>query len=45
VALRQWQIDEIEKSIDEADRDEFASDKEVEQLLKRWMLWRPTGNC
>ncbi|MGD1216145.1 MAG: hypothetical protein ABR861_14285 [Terriglobales bacterium] len=45
VALDQWQIEEIAKGIDKADRDEFASDKEVEQSLKRWTRGRPTGNC
>ncbi|MGA2235524.1 MAG: hypothetical protein ABSG23_08625 [Terriglobales bacterium] len=44
-ALGQWQIEEIEKGIDEADRGEFASDEEVEEVLKRWMRSRPTGNC
>jgi len=43
--LEQWQIEEIEKGIDEADRGEFASDEEVEEVLKRWMRSRPTGNC
>jgi RHH-type rel operon transcriptional repressor/antitoxin RelB len=36
VALNEWQIGEIQKGIEEADRGEFASDKEVEQVLKRW---------
>jgi predicted transcriptional regulator len=43
--LERWQIEQIEKSIAEADRGEFASDEEVEQLLKRWTRFRPTGNC
>jgi predicted transcriptional regulator len=43
--LEQWQIEEIEKGIAEADRGEFASDKEVEQSLKRLTRWRPAGNC
>jgi predicted transcriptional regulator len=44
-ALAQWQIEEIEKGIAEADRGEFASDEEVEQVLKRWTHGSPTGNC
>jgi RHH-type transcriptional regulator, rel operon repressor / antitoxin RelB len=36
VALNEWQIEEIRKGIEEADRGEFASDKQVEQSLKRW---------
>jgi len=42
--LERWQIEEIKKGIAEADRGEFASDEEVEQVLKRWMRWHTTGN-
>jgi predicted transcriptional regulator len=45
VAPQQWQIEEIKKAIDEADRDEFASDQEVEQTLLCRMRWSPTGDC
>jgi predicted transcriptional regulator len=45
VELEKWQIDEIKKGLDEADRGEFASDTEVEQVLKRWTRGRPTVNC
>ena len=41
-ALARWQIEEIEKAIAEADRGEFASDKEVEEVLNRWTHGRPT---
>ena len=41
--LEKWQIEEIKRGLDEADRGEFASDAEVEQSLKRLMRWRPTG--
>jgi predicted transcriptional regulator len=34
--LARWQIEEIKQALDEADRGEFASDEEVEQVLKRW---------
>ncbi len=43
--LGQWQIEEIKKGLDEADRNGFASDEEVAQLLKRLTRWRPTGGC
>jgi predicted transcriptional regulator len=43
--LERWQIEEIKKGIAEADRDEFASDEEVEQTLKRLMRGHPTGSC
>ncbi len=36
VSVTEWQIAEITKAIAAADRGEFASDKEVEQRLKRW---------
>ncbi|MFY9560837.1 MAG: hypothetical protein WAQ52_11435 [Terriglobales bacterium] len=36
--LNEWQIEEIRKGIDEADRGEFANDEEVRQSLKRWTL-------
>jgi predicted transcriptional regulator len=42
-AVAQWQIEEIKKALDEADRGEFASDEEVEQVLKRWTHGRPTA--
>ena len=45
IELEKWQIDEIKKALDEADRGEFASEEEVEQTLKRWMRVRPTSNC
>jgi predicted transcriptional regulator len=34
--VNEWQIAEIKKAIAAADRGEFASDKEVEQRLRRW---------
>ena len=42
--LERWQIEEIKKGLEEADRGEFASDEEVEQTLKRLMRGRPTGS-
>lgn len=36
VALNDWQIEEIKKGLAEADRREFASDKDVERTLKKW---------
>ncbi len=36
VALNNWQIEETAKALVEADRGDFASDKEVQQTLKKW---------
>jgi RHH-type rel operon transcriptional repressor/antitoxin RelB len=36
VSLNDWQIAEIKKGIAEADRGDFASDKEVERTVKKW---------
>ena len=37
VTVNEWQINEIKNGIAEADAGDFASDKEVQQVLKRWM--------
>jgi predicted transcriptional regulator len=42
--VEKWQIEEIKKGIAAADRGEFASDEEVEQVLKRWTRGHPMGN-
>ena len=36
VALNQWQIEETKKAIEEADRGDFATDREVQQTFKKW---------
>jgi len=36
VALNEWQIEEIKKGLAEADRGEFATEKDVERTLKKW---------
>jgi RHH-type rel operon transcriptional repressor/antitoxin RelB len=36
VSLNDWQIEEIKKGVAEADRGEFASDKEMERTIKKW---------
>ena len=36
VALNQWQIGEIQKAIEEADRGEFASPQETRRTIKKW---------
>ena len=36
VSLNDWQIAEIKKGIAEADRGDFASDKELERTVKKW---------
>ena len=33
--LNDWQIEEIRRAIREADREEFASDEEVQQTFQR----------
>jgi RHH-type transcriptional regulator, rel operon repressor / antitoxin RelB len=37
VAVNEWQINEIKKGIAEADAGDFASDKEVQHVLQRWI--------
>ena len=39
-----WQIEEIRAGIAEADRGEFATDQEVEEVLKRWNIPRTKKN-
>jgi RHH-type transcriptional regulator, rel operon repressor / antitoxin RelB len=36
IALNEWQIEETKKALAEADRGEFASEKEVQQTMKKW---------
>jgi len=36
VALNEWQIQETKKAVMEADRGDFASDRDVEQTLSKW---------
>ena len=36
LALNEWQVGEIRKALVEADHGEFASEKEVRQVLKKW---------
>lgn len=36
VALNEWQIEETKKALAEADRGDFAGDRDVEQVLKKW---------
>ena len=36
VALNNWQIDETAKAVSEADRGDFAPDKDVQRTLKKW---------
>ena len=36
VTLNEWQIAEIRKGLAEADRGDFASDKDVEKVVKKW---------
>lgn len=34
--VNNWQLEHIEESIAQADRGEFASDNEVDKVLKKW---------
>ena len=36
LALNSWQIEEIHKGLAEADRGEFASEREVKRVAKKW---------
>jgi predicted transcriptional regulator len=36
VATNEWQIEEIGKALEEADRGDFATDKEVQKTMKKW---------
>ena len=36
VALNEWQIEETKKALAEADRGDFATDREVERTFKKW---------
>ena len=34
--LSTWQMEEIKKAIEETDRGEFASEREVQKILQKW---------
>lgn len=36
IELNEWQIQEIEDAVKEADHGEFASDKDVNETFSRW---------
>jgi RHH-type rel operon transcriptional repressor/antitoxin RelB len=36
VALNDWQIEETTKAVTEADKGDFAKDKDVRRTLKKW---------
>ena len=36
VALNEWQIEEIKAGLAEADRGEFATEKDVKHVLNKW---------
>ncbi len=36
VAVNGWQIEEIKKGLEEADRGEFAGDEEVRRVVSKW---------
>ena len=37
VALNNWQIEETKRAVDEAERGDFASEKDVQRTLRKWM--------
>ncbi len=39
-----WQIEELKTGIAEAERGEFATEQEVEEVLKRWKIPRAKKN-
>ena len=36
VSVNEWQINEIKKGLAEADAGDFATDEEVQQVMKKW---------
>ncbi len=36
VATNEWQIEEIGKALKEADRGDFADDREVQKVMNKW---------
>lgn len=36
IALNDWQIEEIKKAVKEADRGDFAAEKDVQKVMKKW---------
>lgn len=36
IALNEWQIEEIQEAIQQADAGDFATDEEVEAMFKKW---------
>ena len=36
VTLNEWQIEEIRKGLAEAERGDFAGDKDVEKVVRKW---------
>ena len=36
IALNDWQIEEIKKAVKEADRGDFAAERDVQKVMKKW---------
>jgi len=36
VAVNEWQIEEIQKGLEEADREDFASHEQVRRVMSKW---------
>jgi RHH-type transcriptional regulator, rel operon repressor / antitoxin RelB len=43
VAVNQWQIEETQKALQEADRGEFATDEQVALVMSKWTGKRAAG--
>jgi RHH-type transcriptional regulator, rel operon repressor / antitoxin RelB len=44
VKVNEWQIEETQKALEEADRGEFASPKEVRLVMKKWTSPKRRGS-
>lgn len=40
-SLNEWQIAEIQKSLDEADHGDFATDEDVLRVIGKWTHLKP----
>jgi predicted transcriptional regulator len=45
VKVNEWQIEETQKALAEADGGEFASPKEVRRIMKKWMGSKRPGSA
>ncbi len=38
VELHEWQVDHIKKGLEQADRGEFATEEEIQSVLKKYLI-------